>query len=176
MLCSGVANKNPPDGGRFVTARIKLQPSPKVYRHRQYQLQGERAGAMKRLVKKFIEHRWIEPSDREWASAAFIALKKEKGKWRLIVDYRGWNEQTEHDSYSLPLVDTILQEGDFRACTAMSTLLSCMQWKVVPMGVKNGNVVFQRMMENLLGHMQDCADPFVDDIIVGSGKENNVGG
>ena len=27
-----------------------------------------------------------------------------------MVDYRGLNEQTEHDSYSLPLIDTILQK------------------------------------------------------------------
>ena len=36
--------------------------------------------------------------------------KKEKGKLRLVVDYQGLNEQTEHDSYCLPLIDTILQK------------------------------------------------------------------
>ena len=120
--------------------------------------------------------------------------KKEKGEWRLVVDYRGLNEQTEHDSYSLPLIDSILQKQqkkriftvldlkhgyhqmplhpDSRPCTAMSTPLGPMQWKVVPMGAKNGNAVFQRMMEDLLGPVRDCADPFVDDIIIGSGTEN----
>ena len=39
-LFSGVANKNPPNRGRFGTARIKLKPNPKIYRHREYQLQG----------------------------------------------------------------------------------------------------------------------------------------
>ena len=42
-LCSGVAHKNPPDRSRFRTARINLKPSPKVYWHREYQLQAERA-------------------------------------------------------------------------------------------------------------------------------------
>ena len=32
-LFSGVANKNPRDRGRFGTARIKLKPNPKIYRH-----------------------------------------------------------------------------------------------------------------------------------------------
>ena len=36
-LFSGVANKNPPDRGRFGTARIKMKPNPKIYRHREYQ-------------------------------------------------------------------------------------------------------------------------------------------
>ena len=193
-LFSGVANKNPPDRGRFGTVRIKLKPNPKVYRHRGYQLQGDRAEAMKKLLAEFIERGWIEPSDSEWASPAFIVPKKEKGKWRLVVDYRGLNEQTEHDWYSLPLIDTILQKQqkkwiftvldlkhgyqqmrlhpDSRPCTAVSTPLGPMQWKVVPMGAKNGNAVFQRMMEDLLGPVRDCADPFVDDIIMGSGTED----
>ena len=120
--------------------------------------------------------------------------KKEKGEWRLVVDYRGLNEQTEHDSYSLRLMDTILQKQrkkriftvldlkhgyhqmplhpDSRPCTAMSTPLGPMQWKVVPMGAKNGNAAFQGMMEDLLGPVRDCADPFVDDIIIRSGTED----
>ena len=192
-LFSGVANKNPPDRGRFGTARIKLKPNPKIYRHQEYQLQGDRAEAMKKLLAEVIERGWIEPSDSEWASPAFIVPKKEKGEWRLVVDYRGLKEQTEHDSYSLPLIDSILQKQqkkriftvldlkhgyhqmplhpDSRPCTAMWTPLGPMQWKVVPTGAKNGNAAFQRMMEDLLGPVWDCADPFVDDIIIGSGTE-----
>ena len=79
-LCSGVANKNPPDRGTFGTARIKLKPNPKIYRHREYQLQGDRAEAMRKLLAEFIERGWIEPSDSEWASPAFIVPKKEKGE------------------------------------------------------------------------------------------------
>ena len=37
----------------------------------------------------------------------------------------------------------------------------------MPMAVNNGNAHFQGMMEDLLGDV-DCADPFVDDIIVSS--------
>ena len=110
------------------------------------------------------------------------------------MDYRGLNGQTEQDSYSLPLIDTILQKQqkkriftvldlkhgyhqmplhpDSRPCTAMLTPLGPMQWKVVPMGAKNGNAAFQRMMEDLLGPIRDCADPFVDDIIIGSVTED----
>ena len=197
-LFSGVVNKKPPDCGRFGTARIKLKPNPKIYRHREYQLQGYRDEAMKKLLAECIERTWIEPSDSEWAIPAFMVPKKENGEWRLVVDYRGLNEQTEHDSYSLPLIDTILQKQqkkriftvldlkhgyhqmplhpDSRPCTAMSTPLGPMQWKVVPMGAKNGNAAFQRMMEDLLGPVRDCADPFVDDIIIGSTTEDMTEG
>ena len=40
-LFTGVANKNSPDRGNNVTAKIKLKPNPKIYRHQEYQLQGE---------------------------------------------------------------------------------------------------------------------------------------
>ena len=60
-LFSSVANKNPPDRGRFGTAKIKLKPNPKIYRHREYQLQGDRAEAMKKLLAEFIERGWIKP-------------------------------------------------------------------------------------------------------------------
>ena len=101
---------------------------------------------MKKLLAKFIERGWIEPSDSEWASPAFIVPKKGKDECRLVVDYRGLYEQTEHDSYSLPLIDTILEKQqkkriftvldlkhgyqqmplhpDSRPCTAMSTPLA----------------------------------------------------
>ena len=47
-LFSAVANKNPPDRWRFGTARIKLKPNPKIYRHQEYQLKGDRAEAMEK--------------------------------------------------------------------------------------------------------------------------------
>ena len=62
-LFSGVANKNPTDRGKFGTAKIKLKPNPNIYCHREYQLQGERAEAMKKLLMEFIELGWIEPSN-----------------------------------------------------------------------------------------------------------------
>ena len=112
----------------------------------------------------------------------------------MVVDYKGLNKKPEHDLYSLPLTDSILQRQqkkcpftvldlkrwyqqmsqheDSRPCTAMSTPLGPMQCKVVPMGAKNGNAAFQRMMEDLLQPVRDCADPFVDDIIIGSGTKD----
>ena len=47
-----------------------------------------------------------------------------------------------------------------------------MQWHVVPMERKNGNAASLCMMEDHLPLVRDCASPFVDDIIVGSGTED----
>ena len=108
-----------------------------------------------------------------------------------MVNYRGLNAQTQHDSYKLPLIQDMLQNqfrrriftvidlehgyhklplaDESRTCTAMSTPIGPLQWKVTPMGVTYGNAAFQRMLENLLEPVRDCADPFVDDVIIASG-------
>ena len=61
---------------------------------------------------------------------------------------------------------------DSRPCTAMSALLGPMKWTAVPMGAKSWNAAFQRMMEEFLQPFQECANPFVDDSIIGSGTED----
>ena len=41
----------------------------------------------------FLARGWIEQCPAsEWASNDFVVPKKEKGKWRLVVDYRQLNE------------------------------------------------------------------------------------
>ena len=54
-----------------------------------------------------------------------------------------------------------------RKLTCMSTTRGTMRWKVLVMGLKNGNAIFQRVMEDVLKDL-DFADAYVDDVIVGS--------
>ena len=56
---------------------------------------------------------------------------------------------------------------DSRQVTCMSTPRGPRQWKVVPMGIINGNAIFQRLMEEELEDFW-LADAYVDDTIVGS--------
>ena len=146
---------------------------------------------MEKTLREFIERGWLEPCHSGWASPCFVVPKKVAGEWRLVVNYRGLNAQTQHDSYTLPLIEDMLQKqhrqriftvmdlkhgyhqmplaDESCACTAMSTPLGPLQWKVMPMGVTNGNAAFQRMLEKLLEPVRDCADLFVDDVIIASG-------
>ena len=45
---------------------------------------------MKRLLKEFIERAWIDASDSEWASPAFIMPKKEKGSSKPPNSFVPW--------------------------------------------------------------------------------------
>ena len=54
-----------------------------------------------------------------------------------------------------------------RNLTCMRSPRGTMRWKVLVMGLKNGNAIFQRVTEDVLRH-RDFADADVDDVIVGS--------
>ena len=104
---------------------------------------------------------------------------KEKGKWRLVVDYRQLNEATLPDAHSLPLIDNMFEnESKHRtftivdlskgfhpiplhpesgAKTAMNLAGKRYKWLVMPMGIKNGPAFFQRVMDHVLQGL-DCAD------------------
>ena len=105
-----------------------------------------------------------------------------------MEDFRDLNAATVDDAHPLPRIEDILQrqgsckiwsvldlksgyhqmplKPEHRHLTCMSTPRGTLQWKVLVMGLKNGNAMFQRMMEWVLREHEN-ADPYVDDIIVG---------
>ena len=139
----------PPVRGPYGEAKVRLKPDHRVYRHRESALRGERKEAMEKILREFIETGWLELCHSEWASPCFVVLKKVAGEWRLVVDYRRLNARTQHDSYTLLLIEDMLQKKhrrriftvidlkhgyhqmplaeESRACTAMSTPLGPLQ-------------------------------------------------
>ena len=80
-------------------AKLDLYPNAKPKSVKPIKLVGERAAAEQEIVEDFLARGWIElrPAS-EWASNGFTVPKKEKGKWRLVVDYRQLNEATLPDA------------------------------------------------------------------------------
>ena len=110
---------------------------------------------------------WIKPSKKDMAVTFSyysytlpliedMLQKQHRRRIFTVIDLK-------HGYHQMPLAE------ESRACTAMSTPLGPLQWKVMPMGATNGNAAFQWMLENLLEPLRDCADPFVDDVIIASG-------
>jgi hypothetical protein len=185
----GVTGGNPPIRGPFGEAVIKLKPDAIPIKHRPFHIVGERKAAWVRLTDEILEAEKIEPGVGPWNSASFPVPKKNPGEYRLVEDFRDVNNATEDDGHPLPRIEAILQrQGNFkmwstldlkdgyhqmplkpehRYITCMSTPRGTMQWKVLVMGLKNGNAMFQRMMEWVLRDNPN-ADPYVDDIIIGS--------
>ena len=66
----------PPVCAAYGEAKIRLKPDPRVYRHREFALRGQKKVAMEKILQEFIDRGWLEPGHSEWASACFVVTKK----------------------------------------------------------------------------------------------------
>ena len=94
----------------YSEAKIRVKPDPRVYQHPEFTLRGERKEATEKIPHEFIDTVWLEPCHPDCTSPCFVVPKKVAGERQLVVDYRGLNPQTQHDSYMLPLIDDMLQK------------------------------------------------------------------
>ena len=150
-----------------------IYPNAKPKSVKPISLVGERAAAGQEIVEDFLTRGWIEPCPAsKWASNGFVVPKKEKGKWRLVVDYRQLNEATLPDAHPLLLIENILENQskhmiftivdlskgfhpiplhpESRAKSAMNLADKRYQWRVMPMGIKNGAATLERAMDHIL--------------------------
>ena len=189
-LCSGQEHAKVRGTEGLGFAKLDLYPNAKPESVKPIRSVGKRAAAKQEIVVDFLARGWIEPCPAfEWAFNGLVVPKKEKGKWRLVVDYCQPNEATLPDAHPPPLIENMLEnqskhktftivdfskgfhqiplQSESQAKTAMKLAGKRLQRHVMPMGIKNGPAIFQRVMDHVLQGL-DCADVYIDDIIVGS--------
>jgi len=136
---------------------------------------------------------WIEGACSEWSSPALL-VKKPKGGYRLVIDYRHLNSCTLHDKYPLPRIADILRQAkgsswfstldlqhgfhqtyldpQYRHLTAFSTPMGLFQWTVCPQGVTNGPSSFSRRiryaLRSLMCQPEKFCAAYIDDILIHS--------
>lgn len=178
--------------GPYGVARIDLIDGAVPLAKRPFRTLGERELALKGFIEKFKERGWIRDSKSPWAAQAFIVPKPPKlgvKQWRLVVDYRYLNSQTKELPFPLPLIENLigqqslnriwsildLEDGfhqmhldeDSRQYTAFTTPWGHFEWTVLPMGVKNGPSLFQRMIQWILQDVENAV-AYIDDVLIGS--------
>lgn len=132
----------------------------------------------------------IEPSTGPWA-APVVIVNRPGSDPRFCVDYRGVNQVTQKDPYPLPRIDEsldFLARGQFittldlargywqvavaeesRPKTAFVSHCGLFQFRVLPFGLCNAPVTFQRLMNNVLaGLIYKTCVVYQDDIVVAS--------
>jgi hypothetical protein len=184
---------DPPVRGPYGYAQIPLKEGAVPTRQKPFVLHGERFEAHKKVTQEWWDRKFVERLPKgtvsEWLSVTFVVPKK-SGEWRGVVDMRGPNSQTRRVSYPLPVIEDLLvkQGGNMlfsildlrqafhqqplepksRPITCCSTPLGLFQWRVNVMGLTNASQQFQQMMEDRLFPVRDVADPYIDDILVGT--------
>ena len=94
----------PPKRGPHGQATFQLKPDAEPKTIRPFTLVGERREAMNKMISQLEEEGKIEQGVSEWTSPAFHVPKKNKGEYRLVIDYRYTNDCTKGDSYPLPKI------------------------------------------------------------------------
>ena len=130
----------------------------------------------------------IEQSTAPLAAPMFAIPKKTPSSVRLVVDYRRLNAVTVPDPYYLPRIEDTLErmaqaqffstfdlargfyqvplEETDRDKTTFLTPFGKFRFKVLPFGLRNAPATFQRLMDCILGELNEFTNVYIDDISV----------
>ena len=143
-------------------------------------------------AEKLCKLGMLQKSSSEWRAMATAAPKKnaegELKDRRFCVNYRALNKRTIKDGYPMPNLNECLRMRDARVFTKIDlrsgfwqVLLAerdrhltafmvgdqIFEWRVMPMGLKNSPMTFQRLIDEVLkGIKGQYCYGYIDDIVI----------
>ena len=174
-----------------ITHRLNVCPSSKPVWQKKRVFAPERDNVIKDEVQKLIVAKFIREVYYLYWLAYVVMVKKANGKWRMCVDFTDLNKACPKDSYILPRIDQLVDS------TARHKLLSFMDafsgynqirmdevdqektsfvtsqglfcYKVMPFGLKNVGVTYQRLVNHMFcPQIGRNMEVYVDDMLVKS--------
>lgn len=148
---------------------------------------------VERQTQEMLEKGIIRPSNSPFNSPLWVVPKKAdasgKKKWRLVIDFRKLNEDTDQDAYPLPVIDDILSQlgnakffsafdlssgfhqipmaDESKKYTGFSTERGHWEFNRMPFGLKNAPATFQRLMDrSFQGLVGKACFVYLDDIVI----------
>ena len=79
--------------------------------HTEVSMHFEKRKTMRKIVEDLVKSDLVEPTHSNWAAPA-ILVKKKDGSHRLVVDYRGLNNQIKKTSWPLPSISDVIDSLD----------------------------------------------------------------
>ena len=174
-----------------ITHRLNICPSFKPIRQKKRVFALERDNAIKDEVQKLMAAKFIrEVYYPDWL-ANVVMVKKANGKWRMCVDFTDLNKACPKDSYPLPRIDQLvdsttghkllsfmdaflgynqirMDEAD-QEKTSFVTSQGLFCYEVVPFGLKNAGVTYQRLVNHMFRpQIGRNVEVYVNDMLVKS--------
>ena len=169
--------------------RIHLMSDRPVH-YRPYRLAQVERAKVREKIQSLLASGVIRESESEYASP-IILIPKKNGDVRMCVDYRALNRSTVKDRYPMPLVSDQLDRlagkcyfttldlaqgyhqvpmhPDSVPKTAFVTPDGHYEYLRVPFGLANAPAVFQRVINKMLGDLQNGAVlAYMDDLLIPS--------
>lgn len=172
---------------------IKLKPNTRPIRLRPYKTAWKEREIITEQIKEWLEAGIIVPSQSEWAAPCLLTKKKNSSKFRLCIDYRALNKQTELQSYPMMDMDLFLADLGSQKCkyfTVLDLRSAFLQMKLTPrtqdittfichegafkflrcpFGLSNIPLAFCRLMDIVFKDIKNkFVHYFLDDIIITS--------
>ncbi|WRX22821.1 G-patch domain - like 10 [Theobroma cacao] len=177
----------------IVAHKLPLKPECKPIKQKLRRMKPEMLLKIKEEVKKQFDAGFLEVAKYpEWVANIVPVLKKD-GKVRMCVDYRDLNRASLKDNFSLPHINTLVDNTarhsvfsfmdgfsgynqikmapEDREKTTFITMWGTFCYKVMPFSLKNAGVTYQRAMVTLFHDMMHReVEVYVDNMIVKARK------
>uniref|UniRef100_A0A2N9FJP4 RNase H type-1 domain-containing protein n=1 Tax=Fagus sylvatica TaxID=28930 RepID=A0A2N9FJP4_FAGSY len=180
----------------YIEHRLNTDPHSKPVQQRARRSAPVHAEAVQKEVERLLKAGAIrEIQYPTWLSNT-VVVKKKNGKWRVCVDFTNLNQACPKDPFPLPKIDQLVDataghdrmsfldafQGyhqialsiEDREKTAFITPLGIYCYKVMPFGLKNAGVTYQRMVTKMFkDQIGKTMEIYIDDMVVKSRSSQN---
>ncbi|KAM1486976.1 hypothetical protein ACFX2I_001095 [Malus domestica] len=89
--------------------KLHVDPTAKLVIQKRRHFAPERVAIIDAEIDKLLEAGFIkEVAHSAWLANVVLVMKKEKGKWRVCVDYTDLNKACPKDHYPVPRIDLLV--------------------------------------------------------------------
>ncbi|KAM1000326.1 hypothetical protein ACFX2A_007088 [Malus domestica] len=149
--------------------KLHFDPTAKSVIQKRRHFTPERMAIIEAEIDKLLKARFIEEvAHSAWLANVVLVMKKEKGKWRVCVDYTDLNKAWSKDSYPILRIDLLVdsasrnqllsfldvyfgynqiamyEPGKEKTAFVIERGTYC--YKVMPFGLKNAEATYQRLV------------------------------